>query len=411
VVQQGQRPLVHGESLPLTTLAVRATTMGLMRRVLLGVLLAVTGCKKAQDVKAPSPQEGQRPLRAVGLVTDIGGRGDQSFNDSALRGLEAWAAGASFTNGAYQPLAPAAREATLPPEFKARVRSLAIKPLVVQSKVQEDYQPNLQLVVDQGASLVIGVGFALENAVETVAKQNPDSRFLLIDSQVLDAKGAVLRLPNVRTVVFKEHEGSYLAGALAGLVAKETVGFVGGMEIPLIKKFEAGFKAGVKTTNPKARVLVQYTGSFDNVQHGKQAGADLLNKGAEVVFHAAGSDGSGVIQAVKEARAGGKPVFAIGVDSDQSHLAPEAVLTSMVKRVDLAVWQAVADLDANAFTAGDVVMGLGEGGVTLAPVTLDFPGKSEALARVEALRAAVVSGAIVVPPTDEALQAYTPPAP
>jgi basic membrane protein A len=382
-----------------------------MRRVLLGVLLAVTGCKKAQDAKASAPPEGARPTRSVGLVTDIGGRGDQSFNDSALRGLEAWAAGVRFKGGGYEPLPSETRAASVPPELKSRVRPVAVTPLVVQSKVQEDYQPNLQLVVDQGASLVVGVGFALENAVETVAKQNPDARFLLIDSQVLDAKGAVLRLPNVRTVVFKEHEGSFLAGALAGLVAKDTVGFVGGMEIPLIKKFEAGFKAGVQTTNPKARVLVQYTGSFDNVQHGKQAGADLVSKGAEVVFHAAGSDGSGVIQAVKEARAGGKAVFAIGVDSDQAHLAPEAVLTSMVKRVDLAVWQAVSDLDSNSFTAGDVVMGLGEGGVTLAPVTLDFPGKAEALGRVEALRAAVVSGAIVVPPTEDALRAFTPPAP
>lgn len=375
-----------------------------MRWVLLLVLLAVTGCKKAADSK-DTPK-----ARAVGLVTDIGGRGDQSFNDSALRGLEAWAAGSTFKGGGYEPLTPEARATTVPAELRATVKPVPVRPLVVQSKVQEDYQPNLQLVVDQGASLVIGVGFALENAVETVAKQNPDARFLLIDSPVLDAKGTPLKLPNVRTVVFEEHEGSFLAGALAGLVAKDTVGFVGGMEIPLITKFEAGFKAGVLTTNPKARVLVQYTGSFDNVQHGKQAGADLVNKGAEVVFHAAGSDGSGVIQAVKEARASGKAVFAIGVDSDQSHLAPEAVLTSMVKRVDLAVWQAVFDLDRQAFSAGDVVMGLAEGGVTLAPVTLDFPGKAEALTRVEALRAAVVSGAVVVPSTLDALKTFTPPA-
>jgi basic membrane protein A and related proteins len=376
-----------------------------MRRVLLGVLLAVLGCKKSGETK-----DAPKAARAVGLVTDIGGRGDQSFNDSALRGLEAWAAGQRFKGGAYEALPPAAREATLPAELKATVTPVSIRPLVVQSKVQEDYQPNLQLVVDQGASLVIGVGFALENAVETVAKQNPDARFLLIDSQVLDAKGAPLALKNVRTVVFKEHEGSFLAGALAGLVSKQTVGFVGGMEIPLIKKFEAGFKAGVKTTNPGAQVLVQYTGTFDNVQHGKQAAADLVNKGAEVVFHAAGSDGSGVIQAVKEARAGGKPVFAIGVDSDQSHLAPEAVLTSMVKRVDLAVWRAVKDLDGNAFTPGDVVMGLAEGGVTLAPVSLDFPGKAEALAKVDELRAAIIAGQLVVPATDEALSTFTPPA-
>lgn len=376
-----------------------------MRTALLLGLLLLDGCKKS-----PEPKPATKPGLVVGLVTDIGGRGDQSFNDSALRGLEGWAAGARFKSGAYEPLPAGAREALIPGELKGRVTAVAVKPLVVQSKVQEDYQPNLQLVVDQGAALVVGVGFALENAVEAVAKQNPDAKFLLIDSPILDAKGAPQRLPNVRTVVFKEQEGSFLVGALAGLVAKDTVGFVGGMEIPLIKKFEAGFRAGVKTTNPKAQVLVQYTGSFDNVQHGKQVGTDLVAKGAQVIFHAAGSDGIGVIQAVKEARAAEKPVFAIGVDSDQSHLAPEAVLTSMVKRVDLAVWQATKDLEANTFTAGDVVMGLKEGGVTLSEV-LDVPGKEQALATVKALEAAISSGALVVPANEKELEAYTPKAP
>ena len=343
-----------------------------MRHVLLLVLLAFGSCKKSSDTKDPKSDVKPKAGLMVGLVTDIGGRGDQSFNDSALRGLEGWAASASFKGGSYEAMPAATRDALIPPDLKARITPVALKPLVVQSKVQEDYQPNLQLVVDQGATLIVGVGFALENAVEAVAKQNPDAKFLLIDSPILDAKGAPQALPNVRTVVFKEQEGSFLVGALAGLVAKEKIGFVGGMEIPLIKKFEAGFRAGVKTTNPKAQVLVQYTGTFDNVQHGKQAAADLVAKGCEVVFHAAGSDGSGVIQAVKEARAGGKPVFVIGVDSDQSHLAPEAVLTSMVKRVDLAVWQAIKDLEGAKFSAGDSVMGLKEGGVTFAEVTLDF---------------------------------------
>jgi basic membrane protein A and related proteins len=375
-----------------------------MRHALLVVVLVVSGCKKSTEA-APKPKG-----LTIGLVTDVGGRGDQSFNDSALRGLESWAASASFKGGAYEPLPAAARDASIPAELKARVTALPVKPLVVQSKAQEDYQPNLQLLVDQGAGLTIGVGFMLENAVEAVAKQNPDAKFLLIDSPVLDAKGAPVRLPNVRTVVFKEEEGSFLVGALAGLVAKEKVGFVGGMEIPLIKKFEAGFRAGVKSTNPAAQVLVQYTGTFDNVQHGKQAAVDLLSKGVEVMFHAAGSDGSGVIQAVKEARAGGKAVFVIGVDSDQSHLAPDAVLTSMLKRVDLAVWQAAKDLDANTFAAQDTVMGLKEGGVSYAPVTLDFPNKAVALEKVNALKDAIVAGKVVVPANEQQLEAFVAPA-
>lgn len=371
--------------------------------------LALTACKK--DSKPAEPAAPKTKSLTVGLVTDVGGRGDQSFNDSALRGLEAWAAGARFSGGKYEPLPEAERTATIPADLRARVTPVAAKPLVVQSKAQEDYQPNLQLLVDQGADLVVGVGFMLENSVETVAKANAGAKFLLIDSPILDAKGAPLSLPNVRTVVFREEEGSFLVGALAGLVAKDKVGFVGGMEIPLIKKFEAGYRAGVKTTNPKATVLVQYTGSFDNVAAGKQVAQDLVAKGAEVIFQAAGSDGNGVIQSVKEARAAGKNVFVIGTDSDQWHLAPEAVLSSMLKRVDLAVWQAAKDLSTNAFTNGDQVMGLKEGGVSYAEVRVDVPDKAAVLAKVEALRAKIVSGELKVPSNLTELDAFQPPAP
>ncbi len=370
-------------------------------------LVTALGCKKSDP--AATPPANAKATRTVGLVTDIGGRGDQSFNDSALRGLETWAAGAKFTGGKYEPLKPNEVASSVPEDLKSRVEALGVKPLVVQSKAQEDYQPNLGLLVDQGADLVVGTGFMLENAVEAVAKANPGSKFLLIDSPILDAKGQPTALPNVRTVVFREEEGSFLAGALAGMVAKEKVGFVGGMEIPLIKKFEAGFRAGVKTTNPKAQVLATYTGSFDNVAAGKQVAQDLISKGAELIFHAAGSDGLGAIQAVKEARAAGKKVFAIGVDSDQSHLAPDAMLTSMVKRVDLAVWEATKDLVDGKFSPGDRVMGLKEGGVSLAPVTLEFPEKAAALEKVAALKAQIVAGTLKVPSNMAELESFTPP--
>ena len=370
-------------------------------------LVTAFGCKKSDP--AATPAATAKGTKTVGLVTDIGGRGDQSFNDSALRGLETWAAGAKFTGGKYEPLKPNEVASSVPEDLKSRVEALGVKPLVVQSKAQEDYQPNLGLLVDQGADLVVGTGFMLENAVEAVAKANPGSKFLLIDSPILDAKGQPTALPNVRTVVFREEEGSFLAGALAGMVAKEKVGFVGGMEIPLIKKFEAGFRAGVKTTNPKAQVLATYTGSFDNVAAGKQVAQDLISKGAELIFHAAGSDGLGAIQAVKEARAAGKKVFAIGVDSDQSHLAPDAMLTSMVKRVDLAVWEATKDLVDGKFSPGDRVMGLKEGGVSLAPVTLEFPEKAAALEKVAALKAQIVAGTLKVPSNMAELESFTPP--
>ncbi len=370
----------------------------------------VASCKKepasAAGTLPTTPQANPVSKKTIGLVTDVGGRGDQSFNDSAIRGLESWAAGASLNSGKYAPISDSVRAASIPSDLQETIKLLPVNPLVVQSKSQEDYQPNLQLLVDEGAALTVGTGFMLENAMEAVASANPTSKFLLIDSPILDAKGAPRQLPNVRTVTFKEEEGSFLVGALAGLVASGTVGFVGGMEIPLIKKFETGFRAGVSVTNPKAKVLIQYTGSFDNVQSGKQAAADLLAKGAEVVFHAAGSDGLGVIQAVKEARSAGKKCWAIGVDSDQSHVAPEVVLTSMVKRVDLAVYAAASDLIQGKFAAGDNVMGLKENGVTFAEVRVNFEQKAAALTKVASLRAEIIDGKIQVPANEAALKAF-----
>ena len=368
--------------------------------LVLCVALGAGGCKNAEvpassAAAVPSTQVAKQ--RLVGLVTDVGGRGDHSFNDSALRGLETWSAGMALKGGDYQPLSAADVEATVPAALKGKVHLLGVKPLVVQSKAQEDYRPNLQLLVDQGADLTVGTGFMLENAVEAVAKANPDAKFLLIDSPLLDAKGAPITLPNVRTVVFREEQGSYLVGALAASVAKKQVGFVGGMEIPLIKKFEAGFRAGVRAVNPQLKVLIAYTGSFDNVAVGKQVAQDLFNKGSEVVFHAAGSDGLGVIQAAKEARAAGKSVYVIGVDSDQHHLAPDAVLSSMVKQVDLAVYQAVELLTQGKFTQGAIALGLKEGGVNYAPIRVELPEKEKIVAKLEALRAKVVAGEINVP--------------
>lgn len=383
---------------------------------ILVALVAFAGCKKKQSDEgaATTSATAPRPLD-VGLVVDVGGRGDQSFNDSALRGLELWAAGLKFSGTGYVPASANELAASITPDLKdhqPKIEKLNVAPVILNSKAQEDYEPNMDLLVQKKCALVIGTGFMLENATEAVAKRNPERKFLLIDSPLMDAQGKPYTLPNVKTVVFREEEGSFLVGALAGLVTKSgTIGFVGGMEIPLIKKFEAGFRAGVATTNPEAakKLLVSYTGSFDNVQMGKQVASDLLGKGADVVFHAAGSDGVGVIQAVKEARAGGKTVWAIGVDSDQSHLAPDAVLTSMVKRVDLAVYDTVNALSQGKFEGGDSALGLKQQGVTYAEVRVDFPGKAEALQKVEALRKKIVDGEIKVPSNVNDLAAFKAP--
>jgi basic membrane protein A len=359
------------------------------------------GCSK-KDAGQGSTSSAAKSM-VIGLVTDIGGRGDQSFNDSALRGLELWAAGKRQVGSMYRDATADDVKASIPPELSALqppIERLPISPLVLQSKAQEDYEPNLQLLLDQGVALAIGTGFMLENAVKAVAKRNPNARILLIDSPLLDAQGKPYSAPNVRTVIFHEEEGSFLVGALAGLVTRSSrVAFVGGMEIPLIKKFEAGFRAGLATTNPVAasKILVGYTGSFDNVAVGKQVAQDMLAKGADVVYHAAGSDGLGVIHAVKEARAAGKNAWVIGVDSDQWAVAPDAVLTSMVKHVDWAVYQTIRDLVRGSFQPGNTALGVKESGVSYAEVRIDFPGKAAALQRIEELRKKIVAGEIKVP--------------
>jgi basic membrane protein A len=380
-----------------------------MRKLALGLavvtsLHGLAGCKGGTEKAAG----GGAPGVKIGLVTDVGGRGDQSFNDGALRGLEMWAAGKKYTAGGYQPLADAELKASVPTSLQeAGIVPLAVTPVVLASKAQEDYEPNLGLLVSEKVDLAVGVGFMIENALEAAAKKHPGTHFLLVDSPLLDAQNKPYTLPNVQTVVFREHEGSFLAGALAALVSKTgKVGFVGGMSIPLIKKFEAGYIAGVKMVNAAAADQAKrvYTGSFDNSSAGKRAGLDLYGQGVDIVFHAAGADGLGVIQAAKE-----QNKLAIGVDSDQAHLAPANVLTSMVKQVDFAIYTSVKAAAANKFQAGDSVLGLKEGGVGLAPVTVDFPDKQAVLARVEKLRKAVVDGKIRVPATLEELQSFTPP--
>jgi basic membrane protein A len=273
----------------------------------------------------------------------------------------------------------------------------------------------LQLLVDRGVDLAVGVGFMMEPAVRAVAAKNPHARFLLIDSPVLDAKGAPTTMANVRAVVFREQEGSFLAGALAGeLTHTGRIGFVGGMQLPLIKKFEAGFRAGLRVVNREAaaNLLVAYTGTFDDERKGVEVGQDLYARGCDIVFHAAGLDGLGVIKAAQRASR-----LVIGVDSDQSPAAPHSVLTSMVKHADLAVYQGASDVLEGKFKGGDLQLGLAEGGVGLAPLggdvdpAITLQRKMDSMADVEKLRAAVVAGKIVVPATLDELDRFTPPAP
>jgi basic membrane protein A len=369
-----------------------------MAAAALALLALAPGCRRGEKTSASG--------LPIGLVTDVAGRGDQSFNDGALRGLEEWAGGVRHTPGGYVALTPAERAATIPSDLTGlELKPLGVRPVVLQAKAQEDYEPDLELVASEGAELVVGVGFMLERAVEAAARKRPGTRFLLIDSPIVDASGKPQELPNVQTVVFREQEGAFLAGALAALASRSgKVGFVGGMEIPLLVRFEAGFAAGAQAGRPGVSVRRVYTGNFDDSASGQRAAEGLFAQGVDVVFHGAGMGGLGVIAAARE-----RGKLAIGVDSDQAHLAPEHVLTSMLKHVDLAVFEAARAVVEHRFAAGSRVLGLAEGGVALAPVRIDFPGKAEALRRVEELRRAVVERRVAVPSTLEELARFSPP--
>lgn len=366
---------------------------------LLIAAISISGCQKKES--------GGKPLELIkiGLVTDVGGRGDKSFNDSALRGLEMWAANQEYAANGYTPLSPEARERSIPRNLMSKgIVPLNVTPVVLHAKQQEDYESNLQLLLDDGVQLAIGVGFMLENAVESAARKNPNAHFLLVDSPILDASGQTYTLSNVSTVTFREHEGAFLVGAIAGLVTKtQKIGFVGGMQLPLIRRFEVGFRAGVQATNPRAAssMLIAYTGSFDRVDAGKQVAQDMFAKGADIIFHAAGSDGLGVIAAAKEA---GR--FAIGCDSDQHSVAPETVLTSLIKHVDLAIYEAAVQTSKGEFKPGHIEMGLAEGGLGYAPIRSSAFSISERevlIKQIHILEQQIISGSIRVPSTMEEL--------
>jgi basic membrane protein A len=390
--------------------------LNLPRGLSVFVVLSLALACKSQKEEPPATAKAPAPVAAapaperprIGLVLGLGGRGDQAFNDSALRGLELWAAGLKYEGGGYKPATPEEIQASLGPELAQRqpaITPLGITPTVVQSHVAEDYEPNLRLMMEQNVALTIAVGFMLESALEVIAQRHPDKQFLFVDSPLLTAANEPYALPNVRAVTYRAEEGCFLAGALAGLATRGgKVGFVGGMEIPLVKQFEAGFRAGLAVTNPKATVISSYTGSFTNFAVGKQVGQDVVAKGADVIFAAAGVDGVGAIQAVKEARDAGKEVFVIGVDSDQFHLAPKAMLTTVLKRLDLTIYEGVRDRVQGNFKGGLLSQGLKEGGIALAPVRLDFPGKEEALRKVDELKAKIIAGEIQIPKDPSQLQ-------
>ncbi|MGE5527664.1 MAG: BMP family lipoprotein [Patescibacteria group bacterium] len=287
------------------------------------------------------------------MVTDIGGLGDQSFNDSAYDGLK-----------------------MLQKEYGAEIQ-------VLESKKAEDYVPNLKSLAEQGFDMIWAIGFLMQDALTKVAGDYPNVKFGIID--------AVVDKPNVTSVCFKEEEGSFLVGVIAGKTTKtKIIGFVGGMQFPLIEKFQAGFEAGVKAVNAKAMVLVNYVGSFADPTKGKETALTQFGLGADIVYHAAGDTGTGVIEAAKE-----KKKWAIGVDKDQHHLAPKNVLACMIKRVDVGVFSGTKAVREGK-GGGVMTLGLKEDGVGVCKSAAKTV-KTAVLKLVEKYKKDIIDGKLAVP--------------
>jgi basic membrane protein A len=319
-----------------------------------------SGCSRSSANVTP-------PLK-VAMVTDVAGLGDKSFNDSAYAGLQA------------------AKRA-----FGADIE-------VLESKSAADYQPNLTVLADEGYDQIIAVGFLMSKDLKTIALNYPKDHFAIVD--------AVVDEPNVSSVVFREQEGAFLAGALAAAFSKtKTIGFLGGVDVPLLRKFEAGYIAGARQVDPHVKVLVKYVGSFEDVPSGKELAGIMYGDGADVIFVAAGKSGLGAIDEARE-RPG---AYAIGVDSDQDALAPGKVLTSMVKHVDVAVFDLAAEAHAQKPRAGTMEFGLANNGVGLTDFhyTKQLVG-AKTLKRLAELNHAIVDGTIEPPSTREALASWKP---
>ena len=311
----------------------------------------------AEESAAPAEESAAPAAPAekvkIGMVTDVGGVNDKSFNQTSWEGLQA-----------------------LDPEvFEVNY---------LESKTDADYQTNINTFIDEEYDLIICVGYMLADATREAAEANPDQLFAIIDDASID-------LPNVACLMFAQEQASYLVGLVAGAVTEsKTVGYVQGMVSDSMNLFGIGYITGVLESCPEATVLQYNANNFGDIAGGSTAAKDMITKGADVIYQAAGGTGVGVINACDE---GG--IWAIGVDTDQSTLAPEHVLTSAMKRVDVASQDIAKAVAEGNFTAGIHMYDLSNGGVDLAPTRDHIP--ADVLETVEAAKAAIIAGEKSVP--------------
>lgn len=311
----------------------------------------------------------------VAMVTDTGGVDDKSFNQSAWEGLQKFGEDNSLTENEG---------------FK-----------YLQSSKQADYQPNLQQLARDNFNLIYGIGFLMGEDIKNVADQFPDNNFAIVD-MVVDA-------PNVASITFKEQEGSFLVGVVAGLTTKtDKVGFVGGVESDLIKKFENGYKAGVMAVNPDATIDVKYAEDFNSAEKGTAISSGMYGAGSDIIYHAAGGTGVGVFTEAKNRKKNGEDVWVIGVDRDQYEegLPENVTLTSMVKRVDTATYEVSKLAMEDKFPAGEIVeFSLKDEGVGIAETSSENVA-ADVLTKVEEYRTQLIDGDITAPATDAEFEEF-----
>lgn len=296
----------------------------------------------------------------VGMVTDVGGVNDQSFNQSAWEGLEALGE-----------------------------ENDAIEVNYLESATDADYASNIQTFIDEDYDLIICVGYMLADATREAAEANPDQKFAIID----DAANA--DLPNVACLMFSQEQASYLVGVVAGLMTEtNTIGYVQGMVSDTMNLFGYGYIAGAESVNPDVKVLQFNVNNFADAATGSAGATEMITNGADIIYHAAGGSGAGVIQACVD-----NGIYAIGVDTDQSYLAPETIITSAMKRVDIAARSISEGVLAGEFTGGVHQYSLENGGVDIAPTQDLLP--EDVIAAVEAAKESILSGDVVVPTTAE----------
>ncbi|MBA4536251.1 BMP family protein [Bacillus aquiflavi] len=356
---------------------------GLALSLVLAAGTILGACGKSDENGGASKSEDKEKGFSVAMVTDIGGVDDKSFNQSAWEGIKEFGEenGLKKGDGGYDYL---------------------------QSKSDADYNTNLNNLIRRDFDLVFGIGFLFEEPMKEIAEQRKNANLAIVDG--------IVELDNVASIMFKDHEGSFLAGVAAALTTKTNkIGFVGGMEIPSIERFESGFRAGVQAVNPEAEVVVNYTGAFDKAELGKAAANKMYSSGIDVIFHAAGATGNGVFNEAKERKTKdpNTDVWVIGVDRDQyeegkvviNDKEENVTLTSSLKLVSVGVKDVSKKAMEGKFPGGEVIYyGLAEGGVGLA----DSRGalSDDALAVIEEWNEKIINGEIKVPSTHEELESF-----